>query len=232
MANCLKLEYGTPLQKIPVPLTEDDLRVISLTSFFSKVMEKFVVTWLMNFIGHKIDPRQFGGQKGNSISHYMIELINFILYNQDYNLPIAVLACTIDFAKAFNRQNHNILITKLSDMGVPGWLLNVVMGFLTDRVMVVRYKGETSQMKPLPGGGTQGTLLGLLLFLILINDCGFQGQEPNIGNQITSKKKKFTPTTLHTKYVDDMSIVESFDIKKTMAPNPGRPLPDSFHAKL
>ena len=35
-----KLEYGTPLQKIPVPLTEDDLRVISLTSFFSKVMEE------------------------------------------------------------------------------------------------------------------------------------------------------------------------------------------------
>ena len=97
--------------------------------------------------------RQFGGFKGNSIVHYMIELINFILYNQDYDLPIAVLACTIDFSKAFNRQNHNLLITKLSDMGVPGWLLNLVMGFLTERVMVVRYKGETSETKQLPGGG-------------------------------------------------------------------------------
>ena len=107
-----RLEYGTPLQKITNPLTEDDLRVISLTPFFSKVMERFVVKWLMFYIGSKMDPRQFGGLKGNSITHYMIELINFILYNQDYDLPIGVLTCTIDFSNAFNRQNHNLLVNK------------------------------------------------------------------------------------------------------------------------
>jgi hypothetical protein len=180
-----KLEYGTALQKIPDPQTEDDLRIISLTAFFIKVMEKFVVEWLMFYIGDQIDPKQFCGLKGNSISHYMIELINFILYNQDYNLPIAVLACVVDFSKAFNHQNHNILITKLSDLGVPGWLLKAVMGFLSDRKMVVRYKGETTDKKSLPGGGPQGTLLGLLLFLILINECGYESQEPSIGETIT-----------------------------------------------
>ena len=99
--------------------------------------------------------------------------LNFILQNQDYDLPIAVLMCAIDFSKAFNRQNHNIIITLLSDMGVPGWLLYIVMGFLSDREMVVNFKGETSSKKPLPGGGPQGTLLGLLLFLVLVNFCGF-----------------------------------------------------------
>ena len=185
-----KQEFGTPLQKIPEPQTEDDLRIISLTAFFSKVMEKFVVEWLMSYIGDKLDPRQFGGLKGNSISHYMIELINFILFNQDYNLPIAILACAIDFSKAFNRQNHNILIRKLSDMGVPGWLLNLVMGFLADRVMLVRYKGETTNCKTLPGGGPQGTLLGLLLFLVLINDCGFERKDESesVGEKINKKK--------------------------------------------
>ena len=123
-------------------------------------MEKFVVEWLMWFIGGKLNPKQFGGLKGNSISHYMIELLNYILYTQDYNLPVAVLICAVNFSKAFNCQSHNILVTKLSDMGVPGWLLNVVMGFLTDRVMVVRYKGEITESKSLPGGGPQGTLLG------------------------------------------------------------------------
>ena len=76
----------------------------------------------MSFIVDQVDPRQFGGLKGYSVSHYLIELVTFILYNPDYNHPITVLACTIDFSKAFDRQNHNILIIKLSDMGVLGWL--------------------------------------------------------------------------------------------------------------
>ena len=61
----------------------------------------------------------------------------------------------IDFIKEFNHPNHNILIPKLSDMGVPAWLLKIVMAFLKERIMVVRYKGATSSQKSLPGGGPQ-----------------------------------------------------------------------------
>ena len=114
-----KKEFITPIGKIPEPETEDDLRPISLTPFFSKVAEHFVVMWLLEYIEDLIDIRQYGGLKGNSITHYLIELVNFILSNQESKEPTAILACLIDFSKAFNRQNHNILITKLSDMGVP-----------------------------------------------------------------------------------------------------------------
>ena len=76
----------------------------------------------------------------------------------------AVLACLVDFSKAFNRQDHAILITKLSDLGTPGWLLNIVVSFLTGRQMTVKYKGRYSRLFDLPGGGPQGSLLGLFLF--------------------------------------------------------------------
>ena len=46
-----KVEYVTPISKIPQPETEDDLRPIALTSFFSEVMEQFVVMWLLETIG-------------------------------------------------------------------------------------------------------------------------------------------------------------------------------------
>ena len=141
-------------------------------------------------------------------------------------------SCAVDFSKAFNRQNHNILVTKLSDMGVPGWLLHIVMGFLSDRVLKVRYKGVTATAKDLPGGGPQGTLLGLLLFLILINFCGFDNAQTKLGEVITNKKRKFQPSTLHAKYVDDLTLLESFNLKQTVASNPGRPLPDNYHARL
>ena len=131
-----KKEYVTPIGKVSNPETEDDLRPISLTPFFSKVTEHFVVAWLLEHIESHIDFRQYGGMKGNSISHYLIELINFILFNQENTAPTAILACLVDFSQAFNRQNHDIHITKLSDMGVPAWLLKIVMSFLEDRSMV------------------------------------------------------------------------------------------------
>jgi hypothetical protein len=81
-----KLEYVVPIGKIPMPESEDDLRPISLTPFFSKVTEHFVVMWLMTFIEDKIDFRQYGGLKGNSITHYLIEFINFILSCKDARL--------------------------------------------------------------------------------------------------------------------------------------------------
>ena len=129
----------TPIQKKPQPQSEDDLRNISLTHFFSKVFEKFMIFWLMFFVGDKIDPKQYGGQQKTSITHYLIDLINFVLYNHDLKIPQFVLACLVDFSKAFNRQNHNLLITLLSDMGVPGWLLSLVMAFLEDRSMILRF---------------------------------------------------------------------------------------------
>ena len=125
-----KTEHGIPLKKVPSPKSKDDLRIISLTSFFSKTFENFVIKWLLKYVGDKIDMKQFGGQKGNSITHYLIEFINFILYNRDMSNPHAVLAITVDFRKAFNSQNNNILVTLLSNMGVPGWLLKIVVAFL------------------------------------------------------------------------------------------------------
>ena len=70
--------------------------------------------------------------------------------------------------------------------GVPGWLLKVVMAFIEDRRMIVNYEGKQSGVKLLPGGGPQGTLLALLLFIILINELGVEGQENNTGELITS----------------------------------------------
>ena len=216
-----RTEYGIPLQKQANPDTEDQLRIISLTSFFSKNFEHFVIEWLMDYVGDLIDPNQYGGQKGNSITHYLIEFINFVLYNQDMSNPRAILAMMVDFKKAFNRQNHNRLVTLLSDMGVPGWLLKIVIGFLSDRELIVRYKGCESQKKALPGGSPQGTRLGMFLFLIMINFAGFPFQEieRETGKRITQKRRK-PLTNLHLKYVDDLSYLTAIHLKKKLIGNP------------
>ena len=74
-----------------------------------------------------------------------------------------------------------MLITKLSYLGVPGWLLKLFMAFQENRTMKVNYKGKYSSLFSLPGGGPQGTLLGLYLFLVIINDLGYEDPVNNTG---------------------------------------------------
>ena len=56
-----KTEYTTHIGKFPMPDSKDDLRPISLPPFLGKVMEHFVVEWLLDIFGHKLDFRQYGG---------------------------------------------------------------------------------------------------------------------------------------------------------------------------
>ena len=151
-----RTEYGTPLQKEPNPVTEDQLRIISLTNFLSKVFEQYLMIWLLEYVGNQMD-----------WGHYLIDFVNYILYNQELNIPHATLAVLVDFSKAFNRIDHNTIIAILSRMGVPGWLLRIVIAFLTDRELILRYKGRTSDRKSLPGGGPQGTMARLIPVLKL-----------------------------------------------------------------
>ena len=195
-------------------------------------MEKFIVDWLLEFIGHKIDWHQYGGQKGNSVAHYLIDFINVVLYNQDLKNIHAVLAATVDFNKAFNCQSHNILISLLSELGVPGLLLRIVVGFLENRELEVTFKGAKSGRQKMPGGGPQGTILGMFLFLILINSTGFKEAVRNRGQVITNPRRTRKPIEhIHMKFIDDMTVAESIDLKQKLIPNPdlNPPRPVNYH---
>ena len=124
--NHWKHDSAIPLKKVEVPANEGDVRLISITHYLSLQMEKFVLTWLLKYIGDKLDRDQFGRAKGHSVAHYLIEIINFILYNQDLSKPLATILTAVDLQKGFNRIAHCELITKISDMGAPGWLTKII----------------------------------------------------------------------------------------------------------
>ena len=62
----------------------------------------------MRRVGYKLDPDQFGGQKGNSTSHYLIEMTNYILYNQDLKDPQATIAAFLDYKQGLIDANTAI----------------------------------------------------------------------------------------------------------------------------
>ena len=75
--------WAVPLKKVDAPKDESEIRLIEITRYISLQMERIVLKWLLGFISEKLDEDQFGGAKGHSVAHYLIEVMNFVLYNQD-----------------------------------------------------------------------------------------------------------------------------------------------------
>ena len=166
-----KQEWVTPVPKVNHPKDISDLRKISCTSDFSKTFESFLKDWIIEYISSKLDMRQFGGQKGMGTEHMMVCFIDRILKLLDIHPDkSAVIATSLDWAAAFDRQDPTLAIIKFIKLGVRAALIPLLISYLTDRKMQVKFNGEISDSLLLVGGGPQGTLLGLLEYIIQSND--------------------------------------------------------------
>ena len=82
----------------------------------------------------------------------------------------AVIAALIDWSAAFDRQDPTLAIHKFYQMGVRASLIPILVSYLQESKMTVKFNGSTSSIYGLPGGGPQGTLLGGIEYLVNSND--------------------------------------------------------------
>ena len=76
----------------------------------------------------------------------------------------------LDFSKAFDSLNYDILLSKLAHYGLQPNALLLLTSYLQDRCQYVHLDNVKSSKHSTTCGNPQGSVLGPLLFNILIND--------------------------------------------------------------
>ena len=103
-----------------------------------------------------------------STSYTLIELVEEItasLDNNKYAIDIFV-----DLKKAFDTVNHNVLAKHFYFYGIHGVAHKWIMSYLENRSQFVHYKNCNSEVLRICCGVPQGSVLGLKLFILYIND--------------------------------------------------------------
>ena len=166
----LKLAHALPIFKKGSRLLVSNYRPISLLSNLNKILEKIMHKRIYAFLEkyELLYELQFGFRAGYSTTHALIHMTEAIRSALDSGS--VTCGIFVDFQKAFDTVNHDILLKKLDHYGFRGVINSWFRSYLTDRKQKVVINGFESENKVLPHGVPQGSVLGPILFLIYIND--------------------------------------------------------------
>lgn len=168
-----------PIPKKVSPNVLNDLRPISILPFLSKVTEKVVCQQVTRFLDSNsiLPSKQSGFRAGRSTATALLDIIDDILAGEDVGEgSILVL---LDFSRAFDTINHNLLLSKLSYYGFNNEALKWFTSYLGGRSQFVQVCDErgnkiNSKTVPLTRGIPQGSILGPILFILYsanLTDC-------------------------------------------------------------
>ena len=167
----LKRSEVIPSYKELDPLKKENYRPVSLLPRVSKASEKIIYKQINTYMEDKLSKCLTGFRKSYGTQHVLVAMLEKwkkAVDNEEY-----VSALFLDLSKAFGTINHDLLLAKLKAYGFSSNSLKLMHSYLNNKKQQVQINNKFSSESIVITGVSQGSIDGLLLFNLFINDLVF-----------------------------------------------------------
>ena len=192
----LKAAQVSPLFKKNNSLDKSNYRPISVLPTISKFYERAIFDQLMEFLNNHFSPLLSAFRSGFGCQTALLRIIEDWKKALDDNKFIA--AILMDLSKAFDCLPHNLLMLKLEAYGLSENSLKLLKSYLENRRQRIKIGNNYSEWDTLIKGVPQGSILGLVLFNVFINDIFHFVQDSTIYNYADDNTLSYSDTNINT----------------------------------